>query len=272
MARIYMTGYAGSTRTESSLLAWTVWQRFDPEFRRRLKALMDASIDAGHPVGIGGGWRSTEAQRNLFLSRYHKEDDRDLTGSVYWNQQWWEKNDGAAPAAPPGVSYHESTTRDGLCLAVDMIGDLTWMTANCGKFGLIHFGNINGEKWHLQPAEIPHSRRNYSASLHEPLPVWPMSSVAPTPPSPPKPIVVVPQPTIRLREPYQSGKNVASLQQVMTFWGWYKSAVDGWAGPKTIEAIKAMQKTLRLTQDGVYGTITAAAYKKFAEQMAEIAN
>lgn len=270
MSRVYMTGYSGSTRTEAGLEAWSIWQRFDPEFRRRLKALMNASIDLGRAVGVGGGWRSTESQRNLFLSRYHKEDDTNLTGSIYWEGAWWEKNDGVAPAAPPGRSYHESTTRNGGCLAADMIGDTKWMNENCNKFGLIHFGNINGEPWHLQPCDIPTGRKLYSASKHEPLPVYPINTPAPTPPPPAKPFIVVAEPTIQLKSPYQSGKNVHVLQELMKFWGWYKNTVDGWAGPKTIEAIKAMQTFLKLKADGVYGPVTAAAYKSFAEAISNL--
>lgn len=284
MSRTYMSGYAGSTKTEAALLAWPVWQRFDPEFARRLKMLMDASIDAGKPCGVGGGWRSTEGQRNLFLSRYHPEDDNDLTGDVFWPYvlpsamygkaagyavNYWERNAGAAPAAPPGRSYHESTTSLGHCLAADMVGDLSFLTANAEKAGLIHFGNINGEVWHFQPYEIPHARSNYRAALHEPLPVF-SGTPFPPPPPPPKPPVIVPAPTLRLKTPTMSGKDVAVLQQIMSFWGWYKATIDGWFGPVTEAAVKRMQVNLRVVADGVYGPVTAAAYKSFAEAMASL--
>lgn len=281
MGRIYMTGYAGSTKDEAALLAWAVWQRFDPEFARRLKALMDASIDAGKQCGVGGGWRSGDQQLNMFLDRHTPEDDSDLTGSVYFAYtlptsrygkpagtvvEWWEQVPGTAPSAPPGLSYHESTTRAGLCLAADMVGNLSFITANADKFGLLHFGNINGEPWHLQPSEIPHSRRSYSAVLHEPLKPFTVPTPAP-PPAPPKAPVVVPQPTLRLTTPVTRGKEVMVLQNVMTFWGWYRNKVDGWFGPMTADAVKAMQRALRITADGVYGPVTAAAYKNFAEAM-----
>lgn len=272
MARLYMTGYSGATRDESGLLAWAPWSRFDFEFRRRLKMLMDDAIDKGFNVGIGGGWRSSDAQRDLFLSRYHREDDSNLTGSVYWNGVWWERNDGAAPAAPPGRSYHESTTKSGMCLAADMVGNLTYMNANCEKYGLVHFGNINGEPWHFQPIEIPHSRKDYDPLKHEPLPKWVVGGAVPQPPTPIPATPVVPKPTIRMSSPYQSGKEVMVLQRVMKFWGWYKNTVDGWAGPVTIEGIRNMQRALKLKVDGVYGPVTAAAYKKFAEEVSALAN
>lgn len=270
MPRMYMTGYSGATRDEAGLFAWAPWARFDPEFRRRLKMLMDDAIDKGFKVGVGGGWRSSDAQRDLFLSRYHREDDNNLTGSVYWNGVWWEKNDGAAPAAPPGRSYHESTTKTGMCLAADMVGNLTYLTENCGRFGLVHFGNINGEPWHLQPIEIPHSRSGYDPAKHEPLKRWEVPTSPPAPPAPIPSTPVVPKPTIRLATPYQSGKEVMVLQRVLKFWGWYTSVVDGWAGPATIIGIKQMQRALKIKDDGVYGPVTAAAYKKFAEGMAAV--
>lgn len=284
MSRTYMTGYAGSTKDEAGLLAWPVWQRFDPEFGRRLKALFDASIDAGHPCGVGGGWRSAQQQLAGFLDRHTPEDDSNLNGSIFFRYtlpaarygkaagtvvEWWEQVPGTAPMAPPGRSYHESTTRDGKCLAVDAVGSLTFITANASKFGLLHFGNINGESWHLQPIEIPHARRNYNPALHEPL--KPPATVVPAPPKPPVPIVVVPVPTQRLTTPTMNGKNVAVLQQCLGFWGWYRGKADGWFGPVTADGVKAMQRALGITVDGIYGPQSAAAYKKFAQTMAGLA-
>lgn len=284
MTRVYMTGYAGSTKDEAGLLAWPVWQRFDPEFARRLKLLLDASIDAGHACGVGGGWRSAAQQLAGFLDRHTPENDNDLNGSIFFRYslpvarygkaagtvvEWWERRADAAPMAPPGRSYHESTTRDGKCLAVDLVGDLRWIGANASKFGLLHFGNINGELWHLQPIEIPHARRNYNAALHEPL--KPPTTVVPAPPKPPTPPVIVPVPTLRLTTPTTNGKQVATLQQVLTFWGWYRAKVDGWFGPVTADGVKAMQRALKITVDGIYGPQSAAAYKRFAETMAGLA-
>lgn len=278
MSRIYMVGYNGATVDEAALSVWNPWIRIDPELRRRLKAIMDASIDAGKQVGIGGSWRSSSSQLSLFLSRYIPEDDSNFTGDVYWPYtlngkyvDYWEKKPNVAPAAPPGLSYHESTTRSGMCLAVDMVGDLSFITQNVGKYGLIHFGNINGESWHLQPYEIPHSRKNYNANIHEPLPVYQINTPSPQPPKPPAPIVVVPIPTLRLTSPVTGNKEVLKLQQLMSFWGWYKSKNDGWFGPATADAVKKMQKALKITADGVYGPATAQAYKKFATTMSDIA-
>ena len=276
----YMTGYSGKTMTRDQLLQWTVWQRFEPEFRRRLLALMDECIAAGKPIGIGGGWRSSEAQRSLFLSRYRVEDDNDLTGDVFWEGKYWERLPGVAAAAPPGLSYHEPCTKEGYCLAVDMVGDVAHAASIAAKHNLVDFSKVNGETWHLQPAELPHSRRNFKPEM---VPLKVESSPVPAPPQPPKPIVVVPAPTLRFTTPINmTGKEVATLQQSLTFWKWYgyvdssgkwvSYKADGWFGQRTFEGVKAMQKTLGITQDGVYGPVTAAKYKAFAEYMASIAS
>lgn len=278
---IYMTGYSGTTRTRDELLNWSVWLRFEPEFRRRLLAMMDEVVASGRKIGVGGGWRSTDAQRNLFLSRYHVEDDNDLTGSIFWNGKFWEKNPGVAPAAPPGVSYHEPVTPEGYCFAVDLVGDVAFAGTIAGKYGLLHFGNINGEPWHMQPYELPRSRRNYQPSM-APLKVFGGAPVPPPPP-PPKPAVVVPAPTLKLVTPINmSGPEVAKLQQIMSFWGWYgykdatgkfiKYTADGWFGPRTADAVKKMQIALGATADGIYGPITAAKYKAFATALANISS
>lgn len=162
-----------------------------------------------------------------------------------------------------------------------MVGNIAYAGTLAPKFGLKHFGNINGEPWHFQPAELPNSRRNFKPTM-VPLTVW-GGTPAPVPPPPPKPIVVVPAPTLRLVTPINmSGPEVAKLQQIMTFWGWYgyKDATgkfipyvaDGWFGPKTADAVKKMQMVLGgLKVDGIYGPMTAAKYKAFAETMANLA-
>lgn len=47
-----------------------------------------------------------------------------------------------------------------LGLAVDLNGDLEWVQTNAHKYGLRTFANI-GEPWHIQPTEVPDSRREY---------------------------------------------------------------------------------------------------------------
>jgi len=181
----YAIGYNGTQLTLDELLASTLWSHFDPEFARRLLAIMDASIAAGHPLGIGGGWRSTTGQTTLFLARHHLVVSG---GCCTYLGKRYALNTGAAHAAPPGASYHESTTSSGRCLAADMTGDVGGFLKNhAADFGLVSFWNIGTppEAWHVQPIEIPHARANYVRALHEPLQPW---TAPPTPPTPPTPI------------------------------------------------------------------------------------
>ena len=268
-----MIGYAGQTLAKPLFLNSSYATRLEPEFRRRIIALMDECVAAGKPIGIGGAWRSSEQQKALFLSRYHLEDDNDFTGDVFWNGMYWEKAPGVAPAAPPGASYHEPCTVEGYCLAVDLVGDTAYAATIAGKHGLVQFGNINGEIWHHQPAELPHSRRKFTSSM---VPLRVFGGVpAPQPPKPPKPHVVVPAPTLKLVTPINlTGPEVLKLQTIMQFWGWYpkSSKCDGWFGPVTAQAVGAMQKALNITPDRIYGPVTAAKYKAFAEYMATVAS
>jgi hypothetical protein len=46
-------------------------------------------------------------------------------------------------------------------LAADLVGDMDWLAKNAGRFGLKTFGDVNDEPWHVQPTELPNSRREY---------------------------------------------------------------------------------------------------------------
>ena len=156
---------------------------------------------------------------------------------------------------------------------MDLVGDVAYAATIAGKYGLVEFGNVNGEIWHHQPYELPHSRRGFAPTM---VPLKPFAGLpVPQPPKPPKPVIVVPAPTLRLVTPINmTGPEVMKLQSIMQFWGWYPktSRCDGWFGPVTSQAVGAMQKSLNTVQDRVYGPVTAAKYKAFAEYMASIAN
>ena len=107
-------------------------------------------------VGIGEGIRSEGTQKQLFLSRYTKVTDGS-EGDAEWNGEQYKHTSGA-PAAPPGKSMHE------IGLAADLVGDLDWVQKNASRFGLKTFGDVNGEPWHIQPAELPNSRWEYEKS------------------------------------------------------------------------------------------------------------
>jgi len=117
-------------------------------FRQRLEQMMQDNPN----VSVGGGFRSSAQQRTLFLSRYSRTSDK--TGT-FWDGAYWKKNSGVADAAPPGMSMHE------IGLAADLSGDLQWVQQNAAKYGLKTFADVNNEPWHVQPAELPNSRRDY---------------------------------------------------------------------------------------------------------------
>lgn len=56
-----------------------------------------------------------------------------------------------------------------------------------------------------------------------------------------------------------TGEDVKSVQWKLLQWGYYNSAVDGYYGPLTFEAVKRFQSKNGLAVDGVVGPKTAAA-------------
>ena len=132
--------------------------KLNPVFRDRLFAMMTAAAAEGVDLGIGGGARSSAQQERTFRARYVAHPS---PPGIRWADAWWRKRPGVASAAPPGRSYHEDDMPGG-ALAADMIGNLEWMNANCDRFGLRHFRNVNREPWHVQPVEVPTSRSNYN--------------------------------------------------------------------------------------------------------------
>ena len=132
-----------TTRKTSSSL-----NNLNTTFRQRLENMMQDNPN----VSVGGGFRSSAQQRTLFLSRYSRTSEK--TGT-FWDGAYWKKNSGVADAAPPGLSMHE------IGLAADLTGDLAWVQQNAAKYGLKTFADVNDEPWHVQPAELPNSRRQY---------------------------------------------------------------------------------------------------------------
>lgn len=120
-------------------------------FRDRLEQLITASEGR---VWVDGGFRSSAQQATLFKSRYTRTNEK--TG-IFWNGSYWKNTSGEPPAAPPGMSMHE------IGLAADMKGDLEWLQKNAARFGLKTFADVNNEPWHVQPLELPNSRRQYEA-------------------------------------------------------------------------------------------------------------
>lgn len=138
----------GKTTTIGNIKQWGSFKNLHPTMQQRLVKLMVAS---GGRVGFGGGVRSSADQRAMFLSRYTPTTEKT---DIFWDGKYWKHTSGA-PAAPPGRSMHE------IGLAADMVGDMGWLEANSSKFGLKNFSQVNGEPWHLQPAELPNGRSAY---------------------------------------------------------------------------------------------------------------
>lgn len=70
--------------------------------------------------------------------------------------------------------------------------------------------------------------------------------------------MTAPAPTLR---PGQRGPEVVALQQALSSVG-YLVAPDGSYGPRTSEAVRALQRSQALAQDGVYGPRTADALRR----------
>lgn len=256
MTATYRCGYGTTRRTAVELNSWSRWTGLHPEMRRRYLALMDAARAAAVDLGIGGGSRTEAEQFALFDARH----DPATAGCCRYQSKTWKLVTGAH-AAPPGVSYHEPTVLSGgvrYAVAVDAVGwENGWLQANCGRFGLRTFAGLAGsmnEPWHCQPIELPTSRASYDPAVHV-LKVWALPSPSPAP-SP----IDVPTPTLRSGS---TGQEVRELQSVCKFWGFYPFTVDGSFGARTVDAVKQLQGMLKLTQDGVYGPVTATAYRNF---------
>lgn len=171
----YPYGYADPPKrvTVADLDGKLTWSRLHGEMRRRLLAMFDAAQNEGHDLGLGGGWRSSSLQLATALARHVEVASG---GCCIYEGKRYQLRPKTAHAAFPDGSYHESTTDAGEALAADLIGDLVWMNANCWRFGLIHFAQVNSEPWHVQPTEMPRSRRKYTGQA---LAVWPLPAAPP---------------------------------------------------------------------------------------------
>lgn len=129
----------------------------NPKVKDRVLNLMRDNPD----IGWGGGTRDSRYQEQMFTSRYDRTSEP--TGANgkpnwYWNGSYWRLKPGNNPAAPPGMSMHE------IGLAVDLAGNIKKVPKVAAKYGLKHFGDKNGEPWHVQPSELPDGRKGYENS------------------------------------------------------------------------------------------------------------
>jgi len=159
MAATFPYGYSSpmTMLTWDQMMAKTTVRNLHPEVRRRLKALIEFAATEGVPLGVGTGWRV--------------QPDPPPPGF-----------------AQPGNSWHEScpvSPQSATALAIDTVpaSSWTWMEANCAAFGFRTFRNVNNEPWHIQPVEVPTSRR--FATTLPPLQVWPLPGPPDQPNVPP---------------------------------------------------------------------------------------
>lgn len=140
----------GGTKSLADVQKMESFRKMHPTMQKRVLSVMRANPK----IGFGGGHRSEEDQRSMFLSRYYRVQHKT---KLFWDGSYWEKKDGVAAAAPPGRSFH------GIGLAADLIlnGQDQWLIANADRFGLRSFHDVNNEPWHVQPNELPSSFKQY---------------------------------------------------------------------------------------------------------------
>lgn len=266
MTTLYMTGWNGKTRTLDELMAWSQWQQLDPEYQRRALAVMDDSITAGSPVGIGEIFRSFAQQDGGFRARHYVVASG---GCCTYDGKRWALHAGLAHMAPPYLSYHEATTPDGKALAIDWLGNLKWLADNEKRYGL---APMPREAWHKQPDTIPLGRSRYNVAVHHPLPSIVLPGAPSIPPIIPAPLKVwAPKPSLGVGRT-NDVVEAKALQHTFNFWGWRDKMgrtliVDGIFGTKSAEACIAMQRALGLFVDGDYGPKSAAGLQSFLDAM-----
>lgn len=243
--------YQGKRLTLAAIQAMSGFKKLHPIVQDRVSRLMVASDGK---VGFGEGFRSEEMQRQMFLSRYQE----DPSGKVRWDGKTWTLVKGAT-AAPPGRSMHE------LGLAADLVGDMAWITANCGQFALRNFAFVNDEPWHVQAFELPNSRRAYE-KLGSP---WKTVTAVPVTTSATATVSVSasdgPEPTDGIPltvTPGMRGPLAGELQDVMIRRGLIADTIgnrDEFYGPATQDIIRQFQQEHGLQVDARVGPKTWAA-------------
>jgi Putative peptidoglycan binding domain/D-alanyl-D-alanine carboxypeptidase len=234
-------------QTIDQLCAQANFQKLHPTMQARTRELIEASEGK---VGLGVGFRSEAQQRAMFLSRYVV----DPHGPVQFEGKRWRKAKATdATAVPPGRSMHE------IGLAVDLAGDHAWVVANSSRFALKHFAWVNNEPWHVQPFELPNSRRQYEkdgAPWNTTIVVPPV----PDPPAQPDPGGVAPTPLEVV--PGMRGPVVGQLQDVLIRLKLIKDSVanrDEFYGAATQAVVTKFQVSNGLKGDGRVGPKTWAA-------------
>ena len=153
MAYKFPYGYAADANGVLGMGTMLTWEQMmtkktvfllHPEVRRRLHALIEYAASCGVPLGVGTGWRV-------------------------------QPNPPPAGFAKPGNSWHEScpvSPQSPSAFAIDTVPKPSWpwLGQHCAAYGFKVFTYVNNEPWHIQPLDIPTSRRY--ATTPPPLGLW----------------------------------------------------------------------------------------------------
>ena len=156
------------------------------------------------------------------------------------------------------IEHHELL---GIQAIHDYVGCRIWRSSRSGSgpaWKQQKSGNGMGEAW----ASWFHFEVHPDSALH----VRPVTDVLAGHSLRIEPVVVpgstasLPLPPLRVGA---AGARVAQLQEILAFWGYYQSRIDGQYGPRTVAAVQEWQKALASLNvgraDGVYGPRTHAA-------------
>ena len=239
MTNLYPFGYQGRRLTWDRMLLQSTVNRLHPEVLRRFKALIEYAATEGRPLGVGTGWRV-------------------------------QPNPPPPGFAKPGNSWHEScpvNPASATAMAIDTVitNSWDWMERNCGDFGFRTFRHVNNEPWHIQPIEIPTSRK--FATVCPVLPSWPLPGVPPV--TPPTTGVFTVQGYRKTVKQGTQGKMAKMCQQQINLIAGQGVVEDGNFGNQSVAALKNVQTVLGVSADGICGNQTWQAFEDGIKVQAE---
>lgn len=166
MSTLFPIGY-GTTLASMDRLREVHEPRMHPEYARRLFAWIAAQ---GGPVGIGGGWRSTNPSQPGFAP----------DGQSFHQTQQFRSGLGAYAAVDLVVAVPGRVHRAPTWGEVPRPGD-----AQAQAWGL--HANVSGEPWHLQPVELRGWQSWVNAGRPDPVAGYPIPVAGGTPGPAPTP-------------------------------------------------------------------------------------
>lgn len=225
----------GTMLTWDEMMVKNTVKYLHPEVRRRFYALISFGHTVGIPLGVGTGWRV-------------------------------QPNPPPPGFANPGNSWHESCPvdpRSPTAFAIDTVPNVSWdwMEQYCGHFGFRTFRYIGNEPWHIQPTEIPASRRY--ATTPPPLYRWDLPELPTT-----SGVFTVQGYRKEVRQG-SSGRMAKMCQQQINLIAGQGVVEDGNFGTQSVAALKNVQAVLGQTADGVCGPKTWQAMEDGIKAQAE---